>query len=1150
VVTCPACSAPNDDDARFCSSCGTALAKTCPSCGSPVPPQARFCPTCGTALTTSEGGGAAVEERRLLSVLFADLAGFTERSDQADPEDVRRILVPFHAVAKEEIERFGGTLDKFIGDAAMGVFGAPIAHEDDAERAVRSALSIRDRVLELEMPVRIAVNSGEALVTFGEGPQIGERVAGDVVNTASRLQSIAPRGGVVVGLTTQRATRGVISYQELPDVTVKGKAEPLGVWLAEAVRPTEPERDEDDPPPFVGRDGERSQLRELLSVVLRSRAPHLVTVVGEPGIGKTRLVGDLADQARAQGMPVVFRRGRCLPYGERITYAPLEDIVRASIGVAPGQGRGAVVEALTRALAELDPGTTDRDWLSTRIAALVAPGGDEVPAERAESFAAWTRFLELEAEHQAQVLLVEDLHWADPAMLEFIEHLAEQAGDVPLLLLCTTRPELFARHPSWGSGMARATTISLSPLPDEAMHQLLGALLLHSVLPPESGDALTRRAGGNPLYAREFVHMLEDSARRPLAGGAAADEAPSVSVPDTVQALIAARLDALDPADRSLLQAASVVGNRFWPAAVVVLDPDAGDIDASLRELQRRGLIRRSSLSTIADHTEYSFSHALIRDVAYGRLPRATRARMHLRISGWLEDSAGDDLLDRADMLASHATRALELARAAELREDLPEFERRALRFLVMAGERQIVLDAGRAADHFEQALALATHGGAERADILRQATSLGWRSGRLTSEQAVDRYRESIDLALEAGDQVLAAQSMRRLYFQLGLQGETTAANEALDRAIELLEAQDEPGEHLAELYACRAEAATFAGHSEEALRWAERALSLPRTQTVTLMALHLRGDARCSLGDLDGLEDLREALKVAQGSDVAMDIIHSSSYLSEWVGLLEGPIPALVMNADAIDLCDRRGIRGQGMWARAERLWLLFDAGQWDELMELADVLRTWADEHGDVQVGTVARLYRARVLAHRRQLQEAEDMVAQVLPAARQIEDLQILSPALVAATVTASVAGRHDEVLALIREFDELTRSGPAEYREVQLPEVVRACLLAGDLELARSLADARDSAVARVRLAVGAAQAAVSEAVGSDEDAARQYEELIGELEERGLRFELAQALAGKARCLRSLDRVADAEASQARATRLLTDLRIPEPGRD
>ena len=1092
---------------------------------------------------SAAGGGEAVEERRLLSVLFADLAGFTERSDRADPEDVRRILVPFHALAKEEIERFGGTLDKFIGDAAMGVFGAPIAHEDDAERAVRSALSIRDRVLDLEMPVRIAVNTGEALVTFGEGPQIGERVAGDVVNTASRLQSVAPRGGVVVGLATQRATRGVISYRELPDVTVKGKAEPLGVWLAEAVRPTEPERDEDDPPPFVGRDRERSQLRELLSVVLRDRTPHLVTVVGEPGIGKTRLVGDLADQARAQGMPVVFRRGRCLPYGERITYAPLEDIVRASIGVGPGEGRATVSTALSRALAELDPGTTDRDWLSSRITALVAPGGDDAPAERAESFAAWTRFLELEAEHQPQVLLVEDLHWADPAMLEFIEHLAEQAVDVPLLLLCTTRPELFARNPSWGSGMARATTISLSPLPDEAMHQLLGALLLHSVLPPESGEALTRRAGGNPLYAREFVHMLEDSARLTPSRADGAD-APAVTVPDTVQALIAARLDALDPPDRALLQAAAVVGNRFWPEAVTVLDPEALDVDASLRELQRRGLIRRSSLSTIADHAEYSFSHALIRDVAYGRLPRATRARMHLRVSSWLEDTAGDDLLDRADMMASHATRALDLARAAELREDLPDYERRALRFLVMAGERQVVIDAGRAADHFEQALALATHGGTERADILRQATSLGWRSGRLTSEQAVDRYQESIDLALEAGDEVLAAQSMRRLYFQLGLQGETTAANEALDRAIALLEARNEPSEPLAELYACRAEAATFAGHSEEALRWAERALSLPRTQTVTLMALHLRGDARCSMGDLDGLEDLRDALKVAQDSDVAMDIIHSLSYLSEWTGLLEGPIPALAMNDDAFELCDRRGIRGQGMWSRAERMWLLFDAGRWDELLELGEVLRTWAEEHGDVQVGTVARQYGARVLAHRVRLPEAEATVAEILPAARQIEDLQILSPSLVAAIVTASVAERHDEVLELTKEFDELTRDGPVEYREVQIPEVVRACVRAGELELARTLADGRDTPVTRARVAVRAARAAVLEADGSFEEAAEAYRELADELEERSLRFELAHALDGRARCLTELGRD-DSEAVQRRAMALFGELEIP-----
>ncbi|HEY5860798.1 MAG TPA: AAA family ATPase, partial [Actinomycetota bacterium] len=514
MVTCPSCSAANDPAARFCSSCGSALVRTCPSCGSLVPAQARFCPECGTSLdVASTPATVPVEERRVLSILFADLAGFTQRSDHADPEDVRGILVPFHAIAKEEIERFGGVLDKFIGDAALGVFGAPIAHEDDAERAVRAALAIRERVSLEGMPVRVAVNTGEALVTSGEGPQVGEHVAGDVVNTASRLQNLAPVGDVVVGETTARATRRVIDYEEMPPVTVKGKSEPLGLWLARSVRPTVPERDEDDPPPFVGRERERQGLRDLLERTIRDRTPHLVTVVGEPGLGKSRLLADLGEHVRAGSVDVAFHRGRCLPYGESITYAALVEIVRALADVAPDANRERAAEALDAYLPTLGTTADEGEWLSTRIHALVGPvaGSDQV-VDRAESFAAWTRFLELSAQRTPVVMVVEDLHWAEPAMLEFLDHVVEQAGSEPLLVLCTARPELFTMNPSWGTGIARATTLTLSPLSDREMQELLGALLLRSVVPDDARGSLMRRAGGNPLYAREFVHMLEDRA--------------------------------------------------------------------------------------------------------------------------------------------------------------------------------------------------------------------------------------------------------------------------------------------------------------------------------------------------------------------------------------------------------------------------------------------------------------------------------------------------------------------------------------------------------------------------------------------------------------------------------------------------------------
>ena len=366
------------------------------------------------------------------------------------------------------------------------------------------------------MPVRIAVNTGEALVTFGEGPQVGEHVAGDVVNTASRLQGLAPEGEAVVGEATARSTRTIIDYEQLPPATVKGKTEPLVLWLARSVRATVPEREEDDPPPFVGRERERATLRALADRAIRERTPHLVTVVGEPGLGKSRLLADLAEHARVDHPSVRFHRGRCLPYGETITFAALEDIVRALLGVAPVEGRDRAVEALDEQLPDLEPDVDERGWLRDRIAALVGPAsGAGSSPDRTESFAAWTRFLELESARDPLAIVVEDLHWAEGAMLEFLDHLLERASDVPLLIVSAARPELFATNPSWGSGIARATIVTLSPLSDPEMQLLLGGLLVRSVVGAEAGDELMRRAGGNPLYAREFVHMLEDRGPRP-----------------------------------------------------------------------------------------------------------------------------------------------------------------------------------------------------------------------------------------------------------------------------------------------------------------------------------------------------------------------------------------------------------------------------------------------------------------------------------------------------------------------------------------------------------------------------------------------------------------------------------------------------------
>ena len=490
--------------------------RRCPSCGEENDERARFCWSCGGSL--DEGRSPTSEERKVVSVLFVDLVGFTARSDQSDPEDVRATLRVYHERLKREIERFGGTVEKFVGDAVMAVFGAPVAHEDDAERAVRASLRIAEAIEELnqerpglDLAIRAAVNTGEAVVTLGARPEAGEGfVTGDVVNVASRLQGIAPVGGVVVGELTYRATSGVIEYEELEPVSVKGKEEALPVWHAiEARSRFGVDVEQQTKVPLIGRDRELNLLRELFGGIERDATTQLVTLVGEPGVGKSRLVWEF--QRFVDDLPdiVYWRQGRCLPYGEGITFWALGEVVKSHAGILESDTPDQAASKLELAVSEIVEEEGERDWIRSRLEPLV--GLEEAQtAEREESFTAWRTFLEAIASTRPLVLVFEDLHWADPAMLAFVEHLADWASGVPLFVLCTARPELYERDPGWGGGKRNHTAVSLAPLSSEETAQLIGALLDRTVLPAETQTALLARAGGNPLYAEEFIRMLVD----------------------------------------------------------------------------------------------------------------------------------------------------------------------------------------------------------------------------------------------------------------------------------------------------------------------------------------------------------------------------------------------------------------------------------------------------------------------------------------------------------------------------------------------------------------------------------------------------------------------------------------------------------------
>jgi class 3 adenylate cyclase len=525
------------------------LVLLCPRCGHENPPAANFCLKCGAALADGSRDARAIrQERKVVTVLFADLVGFTSRAERLDPEDVHRFLSRYQARVKGELERFGGVMEKFIGDAVMALFGATTAHEDDPERAVRAALAIREWAKgEPDLHVRIGITTGEALVSLGARPEAGEGMAsGDVVNTAARLQSAAPVDGILVDETTYRSTHRVVGYAESEPVEAKGKAAPVPVWQAREAR-ARVHVERIGGARLIGREREVALVRAALARARDEREPQLVTLVGVPGIGKSRVVYELFKLVEQGPDLVYWRHGRSLPYGEGVSFWALGEMVKAQAGILESDGTEEADAKLARAVDALVPETNEARWVVGHLRPLV---GLEAAVEfqgdrRDEAFAAWRRFLEALCEQRPMVTVFEDLHWADDGLLDFVDHLADWASGVPLLLLCTARPELLARRPGWGGGKPNALTISLSALSDEETARLLHELLNRRLLDAEVQAALVARAGGNPLYAEEFSRLVEE--RGTTHAGAAA-------LPETVQGLIAARLDTLDSVEKSLLQ--------------------------------------------------------------------------------------------------------------------------------------------------------------------------------------------------------------------------------------------------------------------------------------------------------------------------------------------------------------------------------------------------------------------------------------------------------------------------------------------------------------------------------------------------------------------------------------------------------------------
>ena len=786
-----------------------------------------------------------------MTVLFADLVGFTARAEELDPEDVEAILRPYHERLRSELERFGGTVEKFIGDAVMALFGAPVAHEDDPERAVRAALAIRDWALEGgNVQVRIAVSTGEALINLSARPEAGEGMAaGDVVNTTARMEAAAPMNGVLVGETTYRATRHAIDYRDTEPFAAKGKAEPVRVWEAVATR-ARVGLEMATRTPLVGRARELDQLRDGFDRVRQNRAPQLVTVVGVPGIGKSRLVYEFAQTLEAESELTLWRHGRSLPYGDGVTFWALAEMVKAQCGILESDSAAEAAEKLRSGLSQLVE-AHELDWLEAKLQPLVGIAGDIGSGDRSESFAAWRRFFEALATQRPLVLAFEDLHWADDDLLDFVDELADWAESVPLLILCTARPELLDRRAGWGGGKRNALTISLAPLDNPDTARLIAHLIERAVLPAETQATLLARAGGNPLYAEQFVRMFSERD-----GGEMAD------LPETVQGIVAARLDALPATEKALLQDAAVFGKVFWSGALSAISGlERRAIEENLRSLARKEFVRREVRPSIAGELEYAFIHQLVRDVAYGQLPRAERARKHERAAEWIESLAAERSDDRAEMLAHHYLCALEFAAAAGMdTEHLASSARTVLRdaaerAYALGSFQQVVRLASAAIDlwperslertHLQLLRAHARHEIGEGVDL----DELGRVSARLVAENLVEAAADA---------------EMLRAGAEWNL-GHGEAAEEHADRALELVR-DARPSPTKAAVLVERARLLMLAAHFDRAAELGGEGLALANE----LGLERLEASALITIGvglhgKPEALENLQRGLQIA---------------------------------------------------------------------------------------------------------------------------------------------------------------------------------------------------------------------------------------------------------------------------------------------
>jgi class 3 adenylate cyclase/tetratricopeptide (TPR) repeat protein len=952
AVACPACQTVAAPGAKFCSECGTALARTCPSCATSVDAAAKFCPECGTSLSAAAepattgpiSGPAPVAERRFVTVLFADLVGFTTLSESRDAEEVRELLSRYFETARSIIGRYGGRVEKFIGDAVMALWGAPVAQEDDAERAVRAAFELVSAVEALgaeagasDLRLRAGVLTGEAAVTLGaEGEGM---VAGDLVNTAARIQSAADPGSVLVGDATRRASEAAIAYESAGSHDLKGKSEPLQLHRALRVIANRggEGRAAGLEPPFVGRDREFRLVKDLFHASAEDGKAHLLSVVGVAGIGKSRLAWEFEKYLDGLVASVRWHKGRCLAYGDAIAYWALAEMVRMRARISEDEAAESALPKLTAVVEQFVTDPEERTFVEPRLQQLLGLS-DRTALDRMDLFSGWRTFFERMAEHDPVVLMFEDIQWADSALVEFVEYLLEWSRNLPIFVITLARPELTDRHGGWGSSTRSFTSLFLEPLPADAIDAILVGLV--PGFPDDVRAQIRDRADGIPLYAVETVRMLLDRGLlerrgdeyRPVGAIEALD------VPETLQALIAARLDGLDPDERRLLGDASVLGKTFSIRGLAALSgSDEDTIAQQLTALVRKEVLALESDPRSPERGQYGFLQALVQRVAYETLSRHDRKAKHLRAAGFLSTESGIDPDEIAEVIAAHYLDALG---ADESADDAAESRSNALEWLTRAGERAASLaatqDARRA---FDQASELAC-------EPLTRATLIE-RAGILAEvgderEISLERMREARQLFESEGhphDAARAAAGMSRALWNLGRIDEAVVL---LDEAFAVL-ASDEPDADVAALAAESARVHHFSGNAETATERVEFALRIAEAQglpEVISQALNTKALVYMDLGrPHESRALLREALDVALEHDLVNAALRAYNNLIVILTQMDRREETRRIEIEALELARRRGNRNFVVSFGGFRSLSLLAEGDWDGAFELGD-------------------------------------------------------------------------------------------------------------------------------------------------------------------------------------------------------------------